>query len=353
MESELEYSTQFEPEGSWLFLVLATSELASPGAPAAKVIPLWASPLWFIILYRIEGNGERGTGYGWVFHVLMLITWGIRSSASVRQSAVRKRYSLLPEAGFADISAVTRDYQIRDMQTGRRYRPNRQPRGDGSDGGRGGSSGGRGRGRGRGGNGRLGQNDDGGNSTSATNTTTTNNQPTPSPSHPRALSHRNFQPSPSRLSRSVFQTRQPRPPRHNHPPVPPRSALVPGTTRVSIILKQDQSTGRQVQGVVEQILTRGDHPRGVKVRLRDGRVGRVQGVLGDGDGGEGTAGGAGVERVLGDEEESARGAVEGGQANQNQNGNSTSYAAEEDDEEEEEEEAGEQLARHRETKARS
>lgn len=47
-------------------------------------------------------------------------------------------------------------------------------------------------------------------------------------------------------------------------------------TAVSIVLKADQRTGRQVPGTVAQLLTRGDHPRGVKVRLTDGRVGRVQ-----------------------------------------------------------------------------
>jgi len=61
--------------------------------------------------------------------------------------------------------------------------------------------------------------------------------------------------------------------------VPPYSAIKPGTL-VSIVLKQDQRTGRQVQGSVSQILTRGNHPRGVKVRLSDGRVGRVQQLAG-------------------------------------------------------------------------
>lgn len=45
---------------------------------------------------------------------------------------------------------------------------------------------------------------------------------------------------------------------------------------VSIVLKVDQPTGRQVQGIVAALLTRGNHPRGIKVRLQDGRVGRVQ-----------------------------------------------------------------------------
>lgn len=57
--------------------------------------------------------------------------------------------------------------------------------------------------------------------------------------------------------------------------VPSTRHVVPGAT-VSIVLKQDQPTGREVQGVVQDLLTRGDHPRGIKVRLQDGRVGRVQ-----------------------------------------------------------------------------
>lgn len=45
---------------------------------------------------------------------------------------------------------------------------------------------------------------------------------------------------------------------------------------MSIVLKEDQPTGREVQGTVQDLLTRGNHPRGIKVRLTDGRVGRVQ-----------------------------------------------------------------------------
>lgn len=59
------------------------------------------------------------------------------------------------------------------------------------------------------------------------------------------------------------------------PLVPSVSQVVPGV-EVSIVLKQDQATGREVQGRVQDVLTRGDHPRGIKVRLIDGRIGRVQ-----------------------------------------------------------------------------
>ena len=50
---------------------------------------------------------------------------------------------------------------------------------------------------------------------------------------------------------------------------------------VLIVLKRDQRTGRLTRGVVREILTRSaKHPHGIKVRLRDGRVGRVKEVVG-------------------------------------------------------------------------
>lgn len=58
-------------------------------------------------------------------------------------------------------------------------------------------------------------------------------------------------------------------------PFPNISQVIPGAP-VSIVLKVDQPTGNEVQGIVAELLTRGDHPRGIKVRLQDGRVGRVQ-----------------------------------------------------------------------------
>ncbi|RDA88666.1 hypothetical protein CP532_4063 [Ophiocordyceps camponoti-leonardi (nom. inval.)] len=57
--------------------------------------------------------------------------------------------------------------------------------------------------------------------------------------------------------------------------VPTQEQVVPGAS-VFIVLKQDQPSGRETAGTVQEILTRGDHPRGIKVRLRDGRVGRVR-----------------------------------------------------------------------------
>lgn len=49
---------------------------------------------------------------------------------------------------------------------------------------------------------------------------------------------------------------------------------------VDIVLKQDQRTGRRTRGIVRDILTKSPHhPHGIKVRLEDGQVGRVQEVF--------------------------------------------------------------------------
>jgi uncharacterized repeat protein (TIGR03833 family) len=61
------------------------------------------------------------------------------------------------------------------------------------------------------------------------------------------------------------------------------SQVRPGAV-VSVILKADRSTGRQVQGTVREVLTNHGHPRGVEVQLTDGRVGLIQEVLHDGSG---------------------------------------------------------------------
>lgn len=46
---------------------------------------------------------------------------------------------------------------------------------------------------------------------------------------------------------------------------------------VDIVLKKDQPTGKLTHGRVAEILTsKKNHPRGIKVRLEDGQVGRVQ-----------------------------------------------------------------------------
>jgi len=59
-----------------------------------------------------------------------------------------------------------------------------------------------------------------------------------------------------------------------------RTAIRPGLT-VDIILKQDQRTGQKTRGIVREILTGSAyHPHGIKVRLEDGRVGRVAEIIG-------------------------------------------------------------------------
>jgi uncharacterized repeat protein (TIGR03833 family) len=50
--------------------------------------------------------------------------------------------------------------------------------------------------------------------------------------------------------------------------------------RVSIVLKQDQSSGKLTEGIVRDILTSSpSHPHGIKVRLMSGEVGRVKEVF--------------------------------------------------------------------------
>jgi uncharacterized repeat protein (TIGR03833 family) len=49
---------------------------------------------------------------------------------------------------------------------------------------------------------------------------------------------------------------------------------------VMIVLKKDQRKGRLTKGKVKEILTRSaNHPHGIKVRLMDGKVGRVKEVV--------------------------------------------------------------------------
>ncbi|QNM90050.1 YwbE family protein [Aliarcobacter cryaerophilus] len=50
--------------------------------------------------------------------------------------------------------------------------------------------------------------------------------------------------------------------------------------KVNIVLKADQRTGKLTQGVVKDILTNSPtHPHGIKVRLQNGDIGRVQQIL--------------------------------------------------------------------------
>lgn len=51
-------------------------------------------------------------------------------------------------------------------------------------------------------------------------------------------------------------------------------------TKVLIVQKQHQKTGELTEGIVQDILTNSlYHPRGVKVRLSSGIIGRVQKVI--------------------------------------------------------------------------
>ncbi len=60
-----------------------------------------------------------------------------------------------------------------------------------------------------------------------------------------------------------------------------RADIRPGL-RVAIVLKQDQRMGKQTIGIVKDLLTNSNfHPHGIKVRLTDGQVGRVQEILAD------------------------------------------------------------------------
>ncbi|KAL8644691.1 MAG: hypothetical protein Q9226_007638 [Calogaya cf. arnoldii] len=62
--------------------------------------------------------------------------------------------------------------------------------------------------------------------------------------------------------------------------VPLQKDLQRGTP-VNIILKADQRSGKLTSGQIQDILTRGDHPHGIKVRLSDGQIGRVQSLCSD------------------------------------------------------------------------
>ncbi|TDS16262.1 putative repeat protein (TIGR03833 family) [Sphingobacterium paludis] len=51
---------------------------------------------------------------------------------------------------------------------------------------------------------------------------------------------------------------------------------------VNIVLKKDQRSGALTEGIVKDLLTSAAfHHRGIKVRLQDGQIGRVQEVIED------------------------------------------------------------------------
>lgn len=61
-----------------------------------------------------------------------------------------------------------------------------------------------------------------------------------------------------------------------------RADIKPGT-RVKVVQKQDQRSGKLTEGVVKIILTNSaTHPHGIKVRLESGVVGRVKEIINTG-----------------------------------------------------------------------
>ena len=76
------------------------------------------------------------------------------------------------------------------------------------------------------------------------------------------------------------------------PPTPPpgspdrgcyRELLAPGTD-VWVVQKQDQRTGAETRGTISRLLTNSRyHPRGIKVQLVSGEVGRVNRIISDGN----------------------------------------------------------------------
>lgn len=58
-----------------------------------------------------------------------------------------------------------------------------------------------------------------------------------------------------------------------------RSQIEVGQT-VRVVQKQDQPSGKLTDGVVARILTNSaTHPHGIKVKLEDGKVGRVKEII--------------------------------------------------------------------------
>ena len=60
-----------------------------------------------------------------------------------------------------------------------------------------------------------------------------------------------------------------------------RVDVKPGT-RVRMVQKQDQRSGKLTEGIVQNVLTNSaTHPHGIKVRLISGAIGRVKEILPD------------------------------------------------------------------------
>lgn len=55
-------------------------------------------------------------------------------------------------------------------------------------------------------------------------------------------------------------------------------------SEVEVMLKADQRTKTLTRGIVAEILTNSSsHPHGIKVRLEDGQIGRVQNIISPAD----------------------------------------------------------------------
>ena len=58
-----------------------------------------------------------------------------------------------------------------------------------------------------------------------------------------------------------------------------RADIKPGT-RVKVVRKQDQRSGKLTEGIVKDLLTKSaTHPHGIKVRLESGIVGRAKKLI--------------------------------------------------------------------------
>lgn len=59
-----------------------------------------------------------------------------------------------------------------------------------------------------------------------------------------------------------------------------RRSDIESGSKVQIVLKQDQRSGKLTSGIVKDILTNSPlHPHGIKVRLTSGEVGRVKAIF--------------------------------------------------------------------------
>jgi len=58
-----------------------------------------------------------------------------------------------------------------------------------------------------------------------------------------------------------------------------RKDIYPGLL-VNVVKKEDQRTGKLTEGIVQSLLTKSSfHPHGIKVKLENGTVGRVQEIV--------------------------------------------------------------------------